>query len=317
MQFSVKLIKFFSLVVVAQLGALTVSGLETPVRREVKIPQKGFKPTCGTRHPSSQERIEIEQQSKALQRQKTSAISANGGIINVNMHIVYTDESDDYRYNGYVPSDWITNQITALNDGFKGTGLSFRLANTTYSMNDVWFNYAYPESDPAIQAMTQLRTGNAGTLNVITAWLPEIDGGQLLGFATFPWWYAGNPSVDGIFIHFHTMPGGAIVDYNQGKTLVHETGHWVGLYHTFQTDDMHAACDPNDPQDLVQDTPLQYMSTDGCPDSRDSCPNAPGLDPIHNYMDYSDHHCQTEFTPDQTSRLHDQMKIYRGVIASN
>ena len=38
--------------------------------------------------------------------------------------------------------------------------------------------------------------------------------------------------------------------------------------------------------DLVADTPAQSSPTSGCPEGRDSCA-LPDIDPIHNYMDYS------------------------------
>jgi hypothetical protein len=42
----------------------------------------------------------------------------------------------------------------------------------------------------------------------------------------------------------------------------------------------------------------------------DTC-SAPGLDPIHNYMDYSFDSCYAEFTPAQTQRMRGAWLLYR------
>lgn len=71
--------------------------------------------------------------------------------------------------------------------------------------------------------------------------------------------------------------------YNEGKTAVHEVGHWFGLLHTFEG----LSCDSTDRGDFVDDTPQEMTPTEGCPTGKDSCPGDMGLDPIGNYMDYS------------------------------
>ena len=84
---------------------------------------------------------------------------------------------------------------------------------------------------------------------------------------------------------------------------MHETGHWLGLYHTFQ-----GGCTTTN--DQVDDTPAQSSRTSGCPAQRDSCP-ANGTDPIHNYMDYSWDSCYSEFTPGQAARVNKMWTAYR------
>ena len=123
------------------------------------------------------------------------------------------------------------------------------------------------------------------------------------GVATFPWDYAKNGDIDGIRVHYASLPGGAIANYDRGETATHEVGHWFGLYHTFQ-----GGCTATN--DEVADTPAQASPTSGCPEGQDTCP-APGTDPIHNYMDYSYDTCYTEFTLGQSTRAGQMWTAYR------
>ena len=91
--------------------------------------------------------------------------------------------------------------------------------------------------------------------------------------------------------------------YDLGHTATHEAGHWINLHHVF-----NGAC--NNWGDYVDDTPPQRIATNGCPVGQDSC-REPGLDSIHNYMDYSYDACYNQFTTGQVARMQDAWLFYR------
>lgn len=62
--------------------------------------------------------------------------------------------------------------------------------------------------------------------------------------------------------------------------------------------------------DGVDDTPPQQKPSEGCPAFQDSCPGG-GPDSVHNYMDYSNPECRTEFTKGQMDRMISEWRTYR------
>jgi hypothetical protein len=207
---------------------------------------------------------------------------------------------------GNVPMAWIHDQIDALNltyAGFYGgadTGFRFQLADVDRTTNARWFNMT-PGGEDEYKAKRALRRGGADALNIYT-----VDGGKYLGWAYFPSGYASRPHVDGVIIAFASMPGSTIPgfeDFNLGFTATHEAGHWLGLYHTFQ-----GGC--NAKGDYVADTPAEKGPAFGCQVGRDTCLKA-GVDPIHNFMDYSDDPCYFEFTAGQAERMQEQYLFFR------
>ncbi len=63
--------------------------------------------------------------------------------------------------------------------------------------------------------------------------------------------------------------------------------------------------------DYVSDTPAEASAASGCQTGRDSCPSISGLDPVTNYMDFSDDSCANSFTSGQKNRMDTLWCYYR------
>jgi hypothetical protein len=237
----------------------------------------------------------------------TARDTSNNTAINVDavFHIVAKTESK-----GDITDDMPKAQLDVMNDAYKDYGIQFTLLNVTWTTNDDW---ALGNKDSDLQMKKQLRQGTYRTLNIY--FQTDLTGG-VLGRCTLPSNIANgktDPTVyanDGCNVNANTMPDGTMDGYNKGKTACHETGHWMGLLHTFEGN----SCDG--PGDYIDDTPMEMTSTDGCPDSppKSTCPNQPGSDkndPIHNYMDYSTDACYTGFTQLQHDRMHYMYNTFR------
>ncbi|KAI9466724.1 metalloprotease [Lactarius psammicola] len=221
-------------------------------------------------------------------------------VIQVYFHVI---SADGTPAGGDLPDGSIFDQMNVLNNNFAGTGLSFELARVDRTVNADWFNNAVPDSPQQDEMKEALYEGGPADLNIYSVGFNSTDH---LGYATFPFEYTTNPRDDGIVFLYSSVPGGATQDYNGGKTVTHEVGHWLGLYHTFE-----GGCKGSG--DFVSDTPAEAIPASGCPTGRDTCASLRGLDPIHNYMDYSIDSCMNQFTRGQVQRFRGQLATYRGV----
>lgn len=265
---------------------------------------------CTTRHPGEEEAEELDLAFQAAfaarhggrefredLRELAAAQAATTSAIRVYFHVINKGSG---IANGDLSSQMIADQINVLNAAYAGTGFSFTLAGTTRTTNATWFT-AGPGSAAEAAMKSALRMGTAQDLNLYSS----SPGGGLLGWATFPWSYASKPTDDGVVILYSSVPGGSAAPYNLGDTGTHEVGHWLGLYHTFQ-----GGCSDRK-GDYVTDTPAEKSAAYGCPTGRDSCARNSGVDPIHNFMDYTDDACMYEFTSGQAARMTAMFSTYR------
>lgn len=144
-------------------------------------------------------------------------------------------------------------------------------------------------------------------------WVLDFDNAErLLGYAQFPSQSSlpgipaqGPASTDGVVIAYRSFGNSEKgnfpimqAPYNLGRTLTHETGHWLGLRHIWG--------DTNCGDDFCGDTPPQASESRGCQVGRVSCGTT---NMVQNYMDYSDDGCFNIFTLDQKARMRAVMDV--------
>lgn len=174
----------------------------------------------------------------------------------------------------------------------------------------------------------------------INIWVGKTSNDEgVLGYTQIPG--SGSLQDDGVFCN---ILGFGVSDcnvsiYNKGRTVVHELGHYFGLFHIWGDDENLAAkCSGDDfrsliaegstytlpttlynppgkgntPQD-IGDTPNQAVSSSSCYTGivTDSCSAvAPGI-MYQDYMDYTPDDCYSLFTKKQVDRMEYVLNTYR------
>ncbi len=212
---------------------------------------------------------------------------------------------------GYVTDQQIIEQVQVLNERFKSTGVQFYIDGVEDVVNNTWFKKCSllkkngAVNRKYVKMTKKLAVAPRSTVNIYSCQLP----GTALGFGIIAGLLPEGHKANGIVLDHLTFPGGPYEQYSKGITGVHEMGHYLGLLHTFYpgVDGMPNGCDGNG--DEVADTPFEAEPAYECK-PRDSCPQA-GMDPIKNFMDYTDDNCRKKFSIGQKIRMLDMTLYYR------
>ncbi|WP_452230012.1 zinc metalloprotease [Lacinutrix sp. MEBiC02404] len=241
-------------------------------------------------------------------------------VINNNFGYMFKNDSQLKSINASVTESQINKQIQVLNNEFNKFNISFELTsidsinNTKWNVSGAKFYSDKLHDDMVYDLAKEPETHM--NLYIING----RNNGSLLGEASFPWDDSSSRYDDYVVINCRTIPGVyEKQNYinNQGKTLIHEVGHYLGLWHTF-----HGRGDCKDIAnngcywgDRVTDTPAQNVCYDEFCDCNgkpcDSCLDDPGNDPNDNYMGYIPDNCMDNFTTGQISRIFKSVYFHR------
>lgn len=261
------------------------------------------------------------------------------------IHIIHTGEAVGVGNN--ISDAQILSGIQQLNDAFRNTNgmgidleIEFALAKidencqpTTgivrvdgssvaeYASMGVEVNTTSGADEVLIKDLSRWSNNDYYNIWLVSEFDNNNGGNGTQGFAYFP---TSSSSIDGAMI-MNTAWGnvGTANSWNnQGKTGIHEIGHALNLFHTFEGDNGGAAC-PSDGcgsglGDCCDDTSPHIRSNSNCLTSaNNTCTGLTNDDVIHNYMDYSSQNCQYMFTQDQKDRMRAALLVNRsGLITS-
>ena len=261
---------------------------------------------CLTVHPTDVQAEAIEQNfldALMYGRPDIASQSISSPVsITVNFHVIRSSTGA-----GDVSDSRLNSQITTLNNAYAGRGFTFVRGTTDRTNNSTWYAMS-PGTTAEYNAKNYFTGFSSNNPNFVLNFYTANPSGGTLGWATFPWNLAGNPRMDGVVVLHSSVNGGSATNYNLGDTAVHEVGHWLGLYHTFQS-----GCGTGNNTtsgDRVADTAAEASPASGCPTGRDTC-SFSGVDPITNFMDYTFDSCMFLFTSGQANRMVSMAATYR------
>ena len=248
---------------------------------------------CATPSPDLATTRWIEGMIRNLSVQRAPQTAADKVRIPVVFHNIYSGKK------GKVSDKNIRALVDTLNEGFAGTPFEFFLSEVRRVNNRGWFNGCLGERVEK-KLKKQLAVTPQKNLNIYSCSM-----GNVLGYAYLPFMWPEKSFMHGVVVDYSGLPGSGDPDFGvKGNVTVHEVGHYLGLWHTFQ-----GGCHDGDE---VADTPAQISPPQYMCSQVDSCPDKPGFDDVHNFMSYARREeCLEHFTPLQAERMQMLTEMFR------
>ncbi|TGD57689.1 M43 family zinc metalloprotease [Flavobacterium humi] len=285
--------------------------------------------------PEVKERLELQDKSiyeEGMQLSRNALAIPPSGSITIPV-VVYVVHDGTPLTN--ISDAQVNAQLLALNNYFLNTGIQFCLAtkaNTTspvpvanasdiqtttgiIHVNNPGLSNHFSSSQSSLVATASPQITKDRYLRI---WVVKsIDGNNsgILGYSMYP---NTSPVFDGIVMRYDVFGNGnpnLLANYNMGKVLVHEVGHYLALYHTFDGSCSNTSNNCLLDGDHVCDTPAVAAPNFNCVPGTNSCPETPPvLDDLSNYMDYGNHNCQNHFSTGQIQRMLTTLNLYRNTL---
>ncbi|KAF2194473.1 hypothetical protein K469DRAFT_547688 [Zopfia rhizophila CBS 207.26] len=237
---------------------------------------------------------------KELEAEEANSTITTRADVTINTYIHVVAKSQKLE-DGWVSDDSIKRQIDVMNESFKPRQIQFKHAGTTRTVDaDL---SVITEGEGTDKLGKKLRKGDYATLNL---YIVKDMPGNRAGDCTLP---SNNPGKeyksDGCRFNWDTLP-----TKSNGRVVVHEIGHWLGLLHTFQeaSGNQQPTCTTGR-GDGIDDTPVHLRPNGAECKPMNTCPGQAGDDPIHNFMNYTPSKCWTGFTAGQGARMHSMWNL--------
>lgn len=268
------------------------------------------------------QQYQLARRSGAAKVQRTTAVVA----LPVVVHIIHSNGAEN------IPDAQVLAGIQHLNEAFANTGY-YDPANGVNTQIQFCLAQRDPNNNPTngitrdassytVMSGPNYYTDDQAVKNLnrwdpscyINIWLVRSVPGSTAGYAYLPTAHGSN--LDGIVMEAAWFGSSAV----NSVVTIHEMGHYLGLYHTFE-----GACKNDDctsDGDRVCDTPPdQSTGAVGCNTSVNSCSTdalsgfgADVSDLKEDYMDYGNFDCMKVFTQGQADRMNWFIQNVRGSL---